>query len=92
MIKKQKNVNHEVTILSEETKKDMKQIVKLCYKIFSPALTFDQCITLLNTIVDLQMSYSDDISDLEDVIRAVLGCIELFNCRLGNPVYEDIDF
>ena len=58
-------------------------------------LPFDQCITLLNTIVDLQMSYSDDISDLEDVIRAVLVCIELFNlffaevkCRLlQNAMY-----
>ena len=91
-MKKEKNSNQEVSILSEETKKDMKLIVKLCYKIFSPALTFDQCITLLNTIVDLQMGYSDDISDLEDVIRAVLDCVELFNCRLGNPVYEDTDF
>lgn len=69
-------------IFDEETKNNILYIKKKCKDIFSRPFTEQDCEILLNTIIDMQMSYSDDIADLEDVIEASADYFELLENRL----------
>lgn len=75
---------HHVVKFSPEAMQDMEQIVKLSRDILTAPFTEEQCEILLNTIVDMQFSYSDDISDFEDVLRATIDYLELLKARLDN--------
>lgn len=68
--------------IGEETQKDMDTILLLIKTIHATPLTEEQCQIMLDTIIDLQFAYSDDIADFEDVLRAVIAFLEVFTQRL----------
>lgn len=85
MLRKQYEIpSVRVIKFSAEAMQDMEQIVKLSRDILTAPFTEEQCEILLNTIVDMQFSYSDDISDFEDVLRATIDYLELLKARLDN--------
>lgn len=78
----EKNGSRYVTF-DEETKLDMAQIIVKSNSIFSKPFGEQESMTLLDTIIEMQLAYSDDIADLEDVLSATVGFLELLECRLS---------
>lgn len=75
--------------LDNETKRNIEKILATSQNIFSSPLSNNQCQLLLDTIIDMQLAYSDDIADLEDVIEATADSLELFEYRLkGGGMHE----
>lgn len=66
----------------KETALNITKILTTSKEIFSTPLSDNQCQLLLDTIIDHQFTYSDDIADLEDVIEATADFFELFENRL----------
>ena len=84
MIERERMVNaFRIVRFSDFAMQDMEQILKLFKKILSAPFTEEQCETLLNTIIDIQFGYSDDMADFEDVLRATLDYLNLLEIRLG---------
>lgn len=71
-----------LVVFDKNTKLNMAKILATSKEIFSAPLTDNQCQLLLDTIIDMQFAYSDDIADLEDVIEATADFFELFKSRL----------
>lgn len=69
--------------VGEEVQKNMDTILSLIKTVHARPLTEKQCQIMLDTIVDMQFAYSDDIADFEDVLRAVIDFLELFETRLS---------
>lgn len=92
MCKLKNNNRHTFIEFDEDTKNNMKRIMSLCKDIFSEPLEYSQCQTILETLIDTQMSYSDDVSDLEDVFRAVIYYLEVLGLRLGKNIMDDTPF
>ena len=69
----------------EETRKDMEQIVNLSTGVFSKPFGERESKIFLDTIIDMQLAYSDDIADLEEVLRAILDAK-----KVSYPDFENI--
>lgn len=76
------NSGQTLVVFDQYTKLNMAKILATSKEIFSAPLTDNQCLILLDTIIDMQLAYSDDIADLEDVIEATVDFFELFENRL----------
>ena len=73
-------------VFDEETNHNLLLIKAKCKEIFSRPFTEQDCENLLDTIIDMQFSYSDDIADLEDVIQGSVDFFELLESRLKEGV------
>lgn len=71
-----------LVVFDQDTKLNIAKILATSKDIFSTPLTDNQCQLLLDTIIDMQFAYSDDIADLEGVIEATADFFELFESRL----------
>ena len=70
-------------VLCEESQMDARTILSLSQEIFSRPLTEDDCLALLQTIIDMQTQYSDEIADLEGVLEATVETLYLYGYRIG---------
>lgn len=52
------------------------------------SLTVQQASTLVESIIDVQLTYSDDPSDLEDVLRGALDFFEFYERNLQKSCKE----
>lgn len=66
----------------QSTKLNIAKILVTSKEIFTHPLTDNDCQLLLDTIIDMQFAYSDDIADLEDVLEATADFLDLFENRL----------
>lgn len=69
-------------VFDEETKGNLSIIKSKAKEIFSKPFTEEECEILVDTIIYLQFTYSDDIADLEDVIQGSVDYFELLENRL----------
>lgn len=67
---------------NQSTKLNIAKILVTSKEIFSKPLSNNDCQLLLDTIIDMQYAYSNDIADLEDVLEATADFFELFESRL----------
>ena len=70
-------------VLCEESQIDVRTILSLSKEIFSRPLTEDDCLALLQTIIEMQTQYSDEIADLEGVLEATVETLYLLAYRMG---------
>lgn len=71
-------------VFCKESQQDMDTIISLSQQIFSKPLTEDDCKALLDTIIGMQLQYSNEIADLEDVLEATVQTLETYHYRLGD--------
>lgn len=77
----------------EETRKDMEQIVNLSTGVFSKPFGERESKIFLDTIIDMQLAYSDDIADLEEVLSATVDVLLMLQLRLERGgLYESDNF
>ena len=82
---------NEITFIEfdSETKQNMQKILTLCKHIFSEPCDDSQCQTLLETLIDLQFRYSDELYYLEELLLGVIEYLEFLEYRLGRFAYSD---
>lgn len=73
----------------KKTEEDMQKIITLCKHIFSAPCDDSQCRTLLETLIDIQFTYSDDLYNLEELLLAAIDYLQLLEYRLGRFAYSD---
>ena len=68
----------------------LSEIVYRSMKCFS--LSEQQATVLVTSIIDAQLTYSDDFADLEDVLRGTLDFFEIYKSNLQGAQFETAPF